>query len=161
MNAIGQDKAMQQLELLVGEWECVETYHAGGWTEQEVVSTEAKDIIKYGIGNSYITADYTSKSAMGTYFAYDLIYWDEGKGRYIFSYFDSWGNKQIQEGEWKDEKTLVFSHTMEMNGQAGEFQRIYSFPSEGKQHLDVQFVIEDGAKQLLVSIEKTKRAGSL
>ncbi|MEM9831393.1 MAG: hypothetical protein AAF944_12205 [Bacteroidota bacterium] len=87
---MAQEKSMEKLNRMIGNWSCVETYHAGGWSETEVVSTSAHDLIEYGINNQYITADYSSESAIGSYAAYAMIYFDASKESYALSFFDKY-----------------------------------------------------------------------
>ncbi|MEM8897133.1 MAG: DUF1579 family protein [Bacteroidota bacterium] len=151
---MAQENQMTKLESMVGTWTCVETYHAGGWSETEVVSTQATDVISYGINQQYITATYKSESAIGSYRAYDLIYYDADTEAYVFSFFDNFGNQQIQKGKWLSDNQIVFSHAMEMNGKSGEFQRLYTFESSHKQTLEVSFVAGDFTQKLITITKK-------
>ncbi len=152
---MAQENQMSSLQRMTGTWECVETYHAGGWSETEVVSTTAKDNIKFGINNQYITADYSSESAIGSYKAYSLIYYDASNEAFVLTFFDNFGNQQIQQGSWLNDDTIVFSSPMEMNGTEGEFKRTYKFEGSHKQILEVSFDANGNSKKL-ITIIKTK-----
>ena len=145
------------LSNMIGTWDCTEVFHAGGWSETEIVTENARDVFSWGPGKKYILADYESISSFGLFEAHDVIFWDEAQQSYQFYFFNSLnGGVQLQTGRL-DGNRIVFSHRDQMKGMPGLFRRTYELPSPDTQRLVVDFVPDDGRKILIATIDKKRR----
>lgn len=146
------DQPIQQLARFIGEWECEETYHAGGWTPNEIKSVSASDHIQWGPGDNSILTDYHSDSALGHYVAHSVIAWDPNQNVFRCIFLDSFGSFQDQSGGI-DGDVVTFSSDEMFNDRPGTLRRIYTF-RDNTQHLSVDFVDAAGQVTPLVTIDK-------
>lgn len=144
----------QKLARFVGEWSCQETYHAGGYTPEEVKSTQANDSIRWGPGQNSVIANYQSDSAIGHYEAHNIITWDASDDAFYYVFLDSFGSFQRQRGTL-DGDTVTFTSPDQFGDQDGTLRRTYSF-ANGSQQLVVDFTDAEGNITKLVTIEKTR-----
>lgn len=141
---------------MIGTWDCLETYHAGGFSPKEVTA-KGTDVLVPGAGGNAIVATYDSNGSFGPYFANDLITWDSAQGRFQYLFIDSFSPQvQLHSGKAEGER-FVFEGAFELNGKKGTLRRTYSALKADSNTLTVDFIAADGTVTKLVTIQKTRR----
>ena len=146
---------MQRLQPMVGDWDCEETYHAGGFVEATARAT-GRDLIRIGPGGHSLVAEYASDGDIGEYRAHDIITWSADESAYRMLFVDSFApGVQDQRGEI-DGNTVTFSHRTDLGFGPGVFRRTYTLAPD-RQDLVVDFTPDGGVPKALVTIVKTRR----
>ena len=141
---------------MLGEWDCVETYHAGGFSPKEATA-RGTDVLRIGPGGNAVLADYRSSGDFGPYVAHDMITWDEADRRFHFLFIDSFGPQvQLHRGKAVG-ATFVFEGPFSLAGKRGTMRRTYKDLTATSTTLVVDFLDDQGAVTKLVTIQKKKR----
>jgi hypothetical protein len=150
---------MTRLSSLIGTWNCEETYHAGGWVQQEVKSKSASDTFRGGPGKFSIPANYTSESdVVGTFKAVDLILWEKQKKKFIFIIaYNFNAEHEIQEGYMPDDNHIVFESKTTFMEKPVTARRIYTLGEKTSQLL-FEYEYESCEKVKVVTIKKRKQS---
>jgi len=155
-NKMTLNTGLKILEPMLGEWDCIETYHAGGFSPKDSTA-HGTDVLRVGPGGNAIIADYVSNGDFGPYSAHDVITWDDGAKRFHYVFIDSFGPAiQLHQGRAKD-ATFVFEGPFSWNGKQGTMRRTYRDITTGATTLIVELVDDQGATTKLVTIKKTRK----
>ena len=141
---------------MLGEWDCFETYHAGGFSPTEATA-RGVDVIRVGPGGNAVIADYRSNGDFGPYSAHDMITWDPADQRFHYLFIDSFGpSAQLHRGQAAG-AAFVFEGPFNLYGKPGTMRRTYKDLTATAGTLIVDFVDGDGAVTKLVTILKQRR----
>jgi hypothetical protein len=141
---------------MLGEWDCVETYHAGGFSPKEATA-HGTDVLRIGPGGNAVIADYQSSGDFGPYVAHDMITWDDEGKRFHYLFIDSFGPSVQLHGGKAVGATFVFEGPFSLAGKRGTMRRTYKDLSAASSTLVVDFLDEQGAVTKLVTIQKRRR----
>ena len=148
--------ALAPLAPMLGEWDCQETYHAGGFSPTEG-HARGVDVIRVGPGGNAVIADYHSDGDFGPYTAHDMITWDAASQRFRYLFIDSFGpDAQLHAGQAAG-ATFVFEGPFALGGKPGTMRRTYKDLTATSGTLVADFVDGTGAVTKLVTIQKQRR----
>jgi hypothetical protein len=141
---------------MIGEWDCLETYHAGGFSPTEA-HARGVDVLRVGPGGNAVIADYHSDGDFGPYSAHDMITWDPADQRFHYLFIDSFGpSAQLHRGDAVG-ATFVFEGPFALGGTPGTMRRTYKDITATSATLVVDFIDQGGAVTKLVTIQKQRR----
>jgi hypothetical protein len=147
---------LEPLTPFLGEWDCVETFHAGGFTPKEVTA-RGTDVLRVGPGGNAIIADYASTGELGPYAAHDMITWDDADKRFHYLFIDSFSPAvQLHTGKAVGQ-TFVFEGPFAFAGKPGTLRRTYRDITATAATLVVDFLDANGKATQLVTIKKTRK----
>jgi hypothetical protein len=152
----GLNPGLAPLAPMLGEWDCVETYHAGGFSPKES-SAKGTDVLRIGPGGNAVIADYSSSGDFGPYVAHDMITWDEADRQFHFLFIDSFGAAvQLHRGKAAG-GSFVFEGPFTFNGKRGTMRRTYKDITQTSTTLTADFIDDKGAVTKLVTIQKRRK----
>ena len=141
---------------MLGEWDCLETYHAGGFSPTESVA-RGTDVLRIGPGGNAIIADYASSGDFGPYAAHDMITWDAAAQRYHFLFIDSFSPAVQLHGGGAAGTAFVFEGPFTLGDKPGTMRRTYKDLTQTSSTLVVDFIDARGAVTKLVTIQKRRK----